>query len=237
MMAVGGSPMDLINPAVDRHAVREALARDGVVEIANYLPPATATQLADSLEAGVRWDLAYSRAGRGELLRAAQLASLSSEDIRRTLEGALDFGRSPFQFVYDTFKVIDSFLAREYADHLLYRFANALHSAAYLGHVRELTGCARIARMDVFAARYRAGHFLTLHDDVVPGEGREIAYVLNLTREWRPEWGGLLQITDGARREVVRPSRRASTRWCCSARRCGTSCRRWRASPRCRATP
>jgi Rps23 Pro-64 3,4-dihydroxylase Tpa1-like proline 4-hydroxylase len=43
------------------------------------------------------------------------------------------------------------------------------------------------------ATCYQKGDFLTRHNDVVPTEGRVYAYVLGLTKQWHPDWGGLLQ--------------------------------------------
>ena len=36
------------------------------------------------------------------------------------------------------------------------------------------------------------GDFLTVHDDETGGRKRLVAYVLNLTPIWRPDWGGAL---------------------------------------------
>ena len=55
-----------------------------------------------------------------------------------------------------------------------------------------MTGDARIAFADAQATRYRPGHVLTGHDDAAEGKNRLYAYVLNLTRDWRADWGGVL---------------------------------------------
>ena len=51
-----------------------------------------------------------------------------------------------------------------------------------------------IARADAQATCYRPGHFLTRHDDYI--DGRLVAYVLNFTPAWNPDWGGMLLFTD-----------------------------------------
>ena len=63
-------------------------------------------------------------------------------------------------------------------------------------------GDARVRRMNAQATRYRAGHFLKLHDDFNAEEGRLYAYVINLTREWKADWGGLLQFLDAEGRVI-----------------------------------
>jgi Rps23 Pro-64 3,4-dihydroxylase Tpa1-like proline 4-hydroxylase len=196
--------LQVINPGIDADAIRAALDRDGIVQVGNYLVPPLAEELFTCLDQQIRWDLAYSRDGEGHLIRYDRLATMTPQQVREAVDSAFDFARSRFQFAYNTFKVLDSFVAQEYASHPLYRLADALHTPEHLGYVRRLTGCPQIRRMDLIAARYLRGHFLTLHDDVIESEGREIAYVLNLTREWRPEWGGLLHIADAAQQNVVR---------------------------------
>lgn len=47
---------------------------------------------------------------------------------------------------------------------------------------------------DLFAARYSGGDFLLCHDDRL--SNRRIAFVYNLTENWRPEEGGALEILE-----------------------------------------
>ena len=196
--------LPLINPRLDADAVRTELERAGVVQVRDYLEQPLADELFGCLDRGLRWDLAYSCNGQGRLLKHDELGRMTPQQVRQAVDSAFDFSRSRFQFAYNTFKVIDSYLAKEYEDHLLYRVADAFHRPEHLEFVRRLTGVAGVQRMDVIAARYLSGHFLTLHDDVVEAEGREVAYVLNLTRGWRPEWGGLLHIVNDTQQHVVR---------------------------------
>jgi hypothetical protein len=57
---------------------------------------------------------------------------------------------------------------------------------------RGVTGDDRIDFVDAQATRYRPGQVLTGHDDAAEGKNRLYAYVLNLTRDWRADWGGVL---------------------------------------------
>jgi len=61
---------------------------------------------------------------------------------------------------------------------------------------RRLLGDDEICFADAQACRYGPGHFLTIHDDNVAGKHRRAAYVLNLTPQWRADWGGLLLFHD-----------------------------------------
>ena len=61
---------------------------------------------------------------------------------------------------------------------------------------QELSGL-----VSIFASRYAAGDFLTTHQDT--GRGK-LAFVLNLTPDWLPAFGGALQIIDWDMSTVVR---------------------------------
>ncbi|MFT6919272.1 MAG: Rps23 Pro-64 3,4-dihydroxylase Tpa1-like proline 4-hydroxylase [Cognaticolwellia sp.] len=58
---------------------------------------------------------------------------------------------------------------------------------------REITSTLELQYADWQATKFRRGDFLTRHIDNVPGETKRIAYVLGLTEDWHPDWGGLLQ--------------------------------------------
>ena len=85
---------------------------------------------------------------------------------------------------------------------LLHRLLEFLNCPDYLAFARALTGDARVRRMNAQATRYRGGHFLKLHDDFNAEEGRLYAYVINLTHEWKADWGGLLQFLDAEGRVI-----------------------------------
>ncbi|MEI8606383.1 2OG-Fe(II) oxygenase family protein [Pseudoalteromonas sp. B160] len=56
----------------------------------------------------------------------------------------------------------------------------------------EITGNENVISASVQVTRYISGNFLTRHNDVLPSEGRAIAYVFGFTPNWHPDWGGLL---------------------------------------------
>lgn len=68
-----------------------------------------------------------------------------------------------------------------------------LNSAATLQVVREVSGIAELVCASAQITSFAPGDFLTRHRDDVVQEGRRVAFVLNLTEQWHPDWGGLLQ--------------------------------------------
>lgn len=71
-----------------------------------------------------------------------------------------------------------------------------LNGPDFAAFIRDLTGETRPIFCDAMASRYRPGDFLSAHDDAISGQRRLFAYVLNLTPEWRADWGGVLNFLD-----------------------------------------
>ena len=173
-----------------RAAIRKRLARTGRAQVDGVLDPADAQGL---YEAATAADFnVVTRRGTGHVdLPAAWLASLTPDQKQALGQAVQTSAQSDFQYLYDKHPIYDLVQAGQAApvwrDLLAY-----LNGAAFLDLMRDLTGEARIALADAQLTRYRAGHFLTEHDDHAEGKNRFYAYVLNLTPVWRIEWGGLL---------------------------------------------
>jgi len=71
-----------------------------------------------------------------------------------------------------------------------------INSPIFIQLLRSVTGVSNIMAADAQATRYLPGHFLKRHNDQVANQSREVAYVLNLTKDWRSDWGGLLHFMD-----------------------------------------
>jgi Rps23 Pro-64 3,4-dihydroxylase Tpa1-like proline 4-hydroxylase len=77
----------------------------------------------------------------------------------------------------------------------------------FLEFIRRFTGDRELAMVGAQATRYLPGQFLRMHDDRHDDENRRYAYVLNLSRDWQADWGGLLHFVDadGGAREAFLP--------------------------------
>jgi SM-20-related protein len=82
-----------------------------------------------------------------------------------------------------------------------------LNSTAFLEFVRKLTGDISVHRADGHLTLFAPGSFITRHSDVNGAHQRKIAYVLNLTKSWSPDWGGqlLLQNLNGEVTDALVP--------------------------------
>lgn len=188
-----------------RAAIRERLARTGRTQIDGVLAPADAQSLYEA--ATVADYNVVTRRGTGHVdLPAAWLASLQPDQKQGLGRAVQVSAQTDFQYLYDNHPIYDLVEAGQAAPvwRELLAFVNG---PDFLNLMRDVTGEARIALADAQLTRYRAGHFLTEHDDHAEGKNRFFAYVLNLTPVWRIEWGGLLAFhgTDGNVAEAFTP--------------------------------
>jgi Rps23 Pro-64 3,4-dihydroxylase Tpa1-like proline 4-hydroxylase len=187
-----------LNPRLDAAKLRPFFERFGRVHLPDVLSPADARRLAAAL-AGAPWARTFLVDGKGYDVALDDYAK-TPEAVRREVEAAIARGgRDGFQFDFDTWRISDHLEAGRRQGGRVAELEAAydlVNSPAFLDFVRRLTGDDRVAYCDAQASRYRAGQFLTAHDDELPGKDRLYAYVLNLTPNWRIEWGGLLLFHD-----------------------------------------
>ncbi len=185
-----------LSPDLDRGALKRAWATHGRVHIPDVLTPESAERVARALETHAAWSLSANAAGEVFEMPLERLAELDPFERARIATATADGSSERMQYLYETWRVsffVDRGQREGNAIEALYDFLNA---EPFLDFVRDLTGEDRAAFSDAQATRYRAGHFLTAHDDTSAGRHRLCAYVLNFTRHWRPDWGGLLQFYD-----------------------------------------
>jgi len=165
----------------------------GRVLIREFFAPHVIDALAMAVEQ-IDWTLSFrdergDRALTGEELRAqapADRAALSDK-IHRLAE-------RQFQFSFFSHSMVAA--AQRGDTDLLTRFVRWMAGDEFLAKMRALSGVDDIARVYAQATMYTRGNFLLLHDDHVDNEKRRLAYVINLAREWRPDWGALLHFAD-----------------------------------------
>jgi Rps23 Pro-64 3,4-dihydroxylase Tpa1-like proline 4-hydroxylase len=129
------------------------------------------------------------------------LRSLPEEDRDRLIQGVLEQASRGVGFWYERRAInLDD-------KGLLGDLIKWLNSGETLALMARLTGVETYRSTIAQATRFNRGDFLTRHQDVVTEEQRQVAYVINLSPQWHPDWGGLLQFfqMDGAPRDAWAP--------------------------------
>lgn len=185
--------MNYFNPDIDWAAAQQQLQARGRVQLRQLFRPEVAEALAQAVES-TDWSLTYRDTQGDRRLTPAQLRSLDAAQRQHLAQGIEQVARHEFQFAFLTDSLADA--VREGRDDLLARFMRWMGGEEFLGRMRELSGETGLNALYAQATLYAPGHFLLAHDDHVDRENRRLAYVLNLTRHWRPDWGGLLHFSD-----------------------------------------
>ena len=193
-----------LDPRHDDAALAPAFAEASRLQLAHFLRHDGAMALFRELMASREWALAVNKGEEVSDFRSDEVAAWPQEK-RDALDAAVVAGgRQGFQFRYETIRL------PEYGSGLkqdppaaLRDLIDFLNRPELIHFFRTLTGIADIDFADGHASRYSDGHFLTSHDDRNDDMSRRAAYVVNLTPQWRPDWGGILQFYD-ERANVVR---------------------------------
>jgi Rps23 Pro-64 3,4-dihydroxylase Tpa1-like proline 4-hydroxylase len=191
MAASTAAPFE-INPALDAALLATRFASGRRIHIGDFLAPECAARLHEHLAGNGHWRRIVN-SGEKIFEAASEDFDAMPADQRAALDAAIyAAAASGFQYRYDMIRVADEPAERRRSATLLDDFAAFMSSHETLAFLREISGASEIVFADAQATRYRPGDFLTRHDDDVAGKHRSLAYVMNLSRDWRAEWGGLL---------------------------------------------
>jgi SM-20-related protein len=187
MAVVANDILPELSPSLDRAKVAERFRAVGRVHIPDVLTRPSAERLYRCLIHETKWTVTANN-GRDFL----DFDNVSSEERVKIALQAWQRARNDFQYIFDNHRLSQA--GEPYPDpqHYFARVVDFLNSPDVLGFMREITGLPNIAWADAQATLYRPGDFLTVHDDSVSKFKRLVAYVLNLTPVWRPDWGGAL---------------------------------------------
>ena len=192
----------MINNDLLLEPLRARLRAHGRVQIPGFLQEPSALRLHQCLREEVPWETAQRS---DAVLADGQDRSPppgSAED-EAALAATCLRAREGFEFYFDRYRMIDARRDGTDPQLVLHAVVDFLNSPQFLEFARQLTGDPAIRMVSAIGVRYRAGHFLRAHNDLANDEDRAFAYVINLSRQWSPDWGGLLHFLDPEQRRVV----------------------------------
>jgi len=190
-------PPVVLNPDLDVAGLKDRFAETGRLQISDALHPAAAERLHQCLMQEMPWMLAYNEGSESKYLRKEDMARMSPQDQGAFMQKIFAGAAHGFQFVYLDFPVSGTANIegqRKFYTHEVLKF---LGGEAFQALLRELTGYDKPLNVDSHATCFQAGHFLTNHNDLVTRDDpRVFAYVVNMTKDWRPDWGAKTEFFD-----------------------------------------
>lgn len=179
-----------LNPHLDTAQFSEIFARTGRVHIPTVLTDASAHHVHYALAHETPWGLIFN-----EGKKVQEYETVSAADYRAMSAAAWGRAHSEFQYFYNHYRLHEKGQMFLKPDQYLAKLVSFLTSPEFFIFIRKITGLPSISWISSTATLYRPLDFLTVHDDG-PSSSRLVAFVLNLTPQWRPDWGGALQFYD-----------------------------------------
>jgi Rps23 Pro-64 3,4-dihydroxylase Tpa1-like proline 4-hydroxylase len=176
--------------------VRRIFEQTGRVHVTGILEAAAARRLHQCLASETPWQVAIGDSRKSHDLTVTSLDQIEPEHRERLLASLHSAAARGFAYRYANFRIDEHYAASRHRDSYLMAFYEFLNSPEFLEFARAATGFPDIGFADAQATLYRAGDFLTWHDDDVAGKNRRAAYVFSFTPQWRSDWGGLLAFPD-----------------------------------------
>jgi Rps23 Pro-64 3,4-dihydroxylase Tpa1-like proline 4-hydroxylase len=185
----------ILNNNLDPESLRREYSISKRIRIRNALRQDVAEELHRCLSTNVPWKLAYMDGDKAVTLDANDVDKLTDNDKAAIQGKILRQASDGFQFMYGHYSLFKAYKAGTVPCEILTEFVGYLDSQDYVEFGRKVTGNQEINRVDVQAARYAHGHFLSQHDDF-QDPARRIAFVFNLSMDWVADWGGLTLFYD-----------------------------------------
>ena len=194
----------MLNPELDIDALRSAFAQDQRVRIDDVLDQHFAKEVETCLKQSVPFDYIFHRQGLDYVVSEQKMAQLAVPDQKKLQTELSELASQGVGFLYAGFRMDGQNLS---AAPLVLKRLFELVNTELLEKIALISDCPNIKDADGQFTRLTQGHYLTRHRDNVQAERRRLAYVLNFTRTWHPDWGGLLQFyeNDGTPRDAWTP--------------------------------
>lgn len=171
----------------DIEALHTQFKEEGVVRVFDFLNLDSAETLSTYIQNEVEYRNAFFLDQQNREATDDDIARITPEQRRDMYQGIYKLAAQGVGFLYGRHKVSLS------SPKPLSSALDLLNNVSAIDLVKSITADESIKYSDAQVTRYRVGDFLTRHSDNVASETRKIAYVLSLSKEWHPDWGGLLQ--------------------------------------------
>jgi SM-20-related protein len=186
-----------LNPQLDWESLSKEFGLTGRLHIDNVLTEAAARRLHYALVRETPWRLFFNEGERWK-----EYHRVSADQHQEMAIAAWERAHSQFQYFYHQYQLLRNGKIYPESGHYLCKFVSFVSSTQFLSLMQTVTGVKAIDSLSSAATLYKPLDFLTAHND--HGEDRRlVAYVLNMTPEWRPDWGGALQFYNESRDQIV----------------------------------
>lgn len=193
----------IINPRLDLTPYRESFERYGRVRIPDILNPDFAEALYQVFQSAP-WSAIFRLNDEVITVSREDLAAYTPQDQMNLRARIFAETLKGYQFSYLNLALEDARGASWDRDQLLPALHDFLDSEAFRDIGRGVSGREDILSTSSIATCYMRESFLSAHNDAAESlEDRLVAYVLSFAKDWKFDWGGLLQFLDAEDGRVI----------------------------------
>lgn len=192
----GDVPLAL-NQNLDLDNLAKAYKENNRVQVHDVLTEECAERLHTCLSRETPWGLAYTTDNKPQVLDRDALQTLPPADQHNLINGIIErANRGEYQYSYHCYPILNAYLEGKNPHLYINRWLEFINTEVMLGLIRTITAIPDLKKADAQATLYSRNQFLGLHTDSHRMEGWRIAYVLNLAKNWREDYGGYLLFYD-----------------------------------------
>lgn len=198
----------MLNPDLDREKLAAEWAVDGRIRIENILDAEVAERIYNALREKVGWRYIYNFDGRNEARTQEELAALTPDQFRELMNKIMSAASRGLGYYYCGYTIghRDEDTKDEELQ-FLHSVFDYVNGEEMMSFIRDVTGCDDVKSAAAQYTRYAPGQFLTRHRDETDDD-RRLAFVFGFSKNWHPDWGGLLQFYEqnGTPRDAWAPA-------------------------------
>ena len=197
----------MINSTLDFAALNSSYKYDNRLRIDNFLIAQVCEELHELAKTQIPYYLAYTSDSRPSIMKPTEFDAMTREQRHEFWSSRYEQASRGVGYVYKGFMPKNANLGSDKTLLPLKEFAEYWTSDVALEKIRQLSGMNDLTHSDAQFTCLLPGHFLTRHRDTDPSGKRRLAYTIGLTKNWHPDWGGLLQFyeDDGTPRDSWGP--------------------------------
>lgn len=201
----------MINPHLEIETLSREFKSDNRLMVRNFMQPNIAQRMHNACLKHVPFSMHYVIDDKYQSKTPEDIGRLNPQEARDINNKVSSAASQGVGFLYEGYLKSQANTEHNTKTNVelnfLHQIFDYLNSEEVLSKIKKITGCQDITGTETQYTRFTPGHFLTRHLDVIEGSGRRYAFVLGLTQNWHPDWGGLLQFyeKDGTPRDAWMP--------------------------------
>lgn len=183
----------MLNNALDWDAIQRAYNKDKRIIIRDVLEPDFADEVFHCLSVDIEWELYFLTEEGPTIFSADELKRITPEQKAGIGQKLTEMSGKGFSYFYHRHEMDNNLHP------IMKELFDLMSGPDVLEFVKHISSDQTLDRMNVVATRYTPSCFLRTHNDFKEKSARRVGHLWGFTRNWNPDWGGILQFPDGDR--------------------------------------